>query len=625
MPVWNEYSYTPLCGKQNTIRLVILHPSTEKSAPVTCHITEQTTSHNLAYTAVSYVWGKQEHSRTLEIKCDGDVRYLRITPNLDTVLQNLRARDRSRRLWIDAICLNQHDETEKAQQIPRMGDIDKMAKSVDIWLGLENSMTARLLKFFRELSRLEDVTRWSSQMAMARRIASLMKEFIHPHCGEAMGAINAFFQLPWFSRRWIIQEACLNSNTTVHCGGQSIGLQLLKVAATRFQYLDLSDYNIKVAANLGPSTTKFTVLELLWHFHDAACLEPKDRIAALLCLGSDGQRFHLDYTKYWIEIYKKFASCMYSQVSKDAGLQLMLHLFEFGHISKGDDITCPSWVPDWSKSRRRRLPYNGGFKNTDTFEQYPTSPGCSEQAVVVYQHGLLQIYWNTSVAGQKGHRVALATTFDTFQHTQECKTTQVMNIVEKLFPSIPAAKNDLVALACLLKVVSDFRHSITEREKSSRSLAKFERKITRNYPDLQCQQLLVWLRTLESVLQEFSLVEIATQNTWLGRGYGIGPKSMQVNDAIIPLWTLNNDTPNAWFHTEATEISIQLFTMLAVRCAGEGLSGISGEDTSVQTGRIIGPVTCVILNQAVDSSKNLDRNVRGGPVCWKQWPSARLI
>lgn len=107
---------------------------------------------------------------------------------------------------------------EKAQQIPQMGNIYKKATTVDIWLGLETPMTTKLLRFFRKLSRLPDGTHWKSQWDMAGRIVFLMKKFVHYEPPEAVRAISEFFWQPWFSRRWIIQEACPATNAVVCCG-----------------------------------------------------------------------------------------------------------------------------------------------------------------------------------------------------------------------------------------------------------------------------------------------------------------------------------------------------------------------------------------------------------------------
>lgn len=627
MPVFNKYTYQPL-SEANAVRLVALDPTTDGTDPLTCRIVEQQTSaKHLDYAAVSYAWGKLELSQTLEIRCDGDVKFIKITRNLDTFLRCLRTGDKPQYLWIDAICLNQDDVAEKAQQIPAMGNIYRKAATVDIWIGSENPATARLFAFFRKLSRLPDVNKWKTQWEMAKRIFFLMKKLLRHEPAKAMGDILDFFRQPWFSRRWIIQEACLASCAVVHCGNQSISLPLLNLAATRLQRLDLSDYAIKVAANLGCQMARLSVLELLWHFHDAACLEPKDRIAALLSLGIDGQQFQLDYTKHWAKIYQDFASYTYSRGHNDIRLQLLLHLFEFGSISRGDDTSYPSWVPDWSHSRRRRLPYDYRTKNTDTFEPYPKSPGRSEKAMVTFYHDSLQIHWSMSAVGPRSHRAAFAATLDHSRHTEESNTEQVIKILENLFPSVPEGKLGMMALVSLLQKVSEFRHPDAEREKTSKSLGRFEKNLSRHLSESHYQTWLVWLRTLESVLRDFCLVELELHghDSVPGRGYGIGPDSMRVDDIVIPLWVLEDGTSESRFHPGMSVKGIQFSTMLAVRFIGEQSSDVSGEDMLAQTGRILGPVTCVTLTRAANNSDRPTGSRRNGVEVWKQRSWIRIV
>ncbi|KAF2715926.1 hypothetical protein K431DRAFT_189996, partial [Polychaeton citri CBS 116435] len=330
MPIFNVYSYNSLPEK-GAIRLVVLHPSTDETAPITCRIIEHRLSaQTVDYSAVSYAWGKQERTQNLEITCDGDVRYLRITSNVETILKCLRRQEKPQHLWIDTICFNQDDEVEKSHQIPIIGNIYKKAVAVDIWLGLENHSTARVLAFFGKVSRLPDVAKWKTQSQLAKRLVFLMRKTIHRDTSNALSAILDFFQQTWFSCRWVIQEACLAQQGAVHCGRQSIALQSLTKAAVLFQRLGMLDYAIKVAANLGHQTAGLSMLELLWHFHDSECLEPRDRIAAFFGLAQDGKDLRLNYTKSSGDVFEDFASSVYDRGCNDTRLQLLLHLFEFG-------------------------------------------------------------------------------------------------------------------------------------------------------------------------------------------------------------------------------------------------------------------------------------------------------
>ncbi|KAK2005688.1 HET-domain-containing protein, partial [Colletotrichum eremochloae] len=326
MPVFNAYHYEPLCT-EDAVRLVVLIPAAKEAAPLRCSIIQrQRSTQSEAYSALSYTWGTYEFTRTLEIESDGDTSYMRITLNLDTALRQFRASVKEICLWIDAICLNQNDEVEKAQQIPLMGHIYGEAKMVHIWLGPADHMTPSLFTFFRVISRLAE----SEQNTMAERVASLLRKLCGHDNVAGLGALHKFFLRPWFSRRWVIQEACLAREAVVHCGGHSILLHSVALAAKRFQSLDLASYPINMAANLLNPTTKRSMLELLWYFHDAECLEPRDRIAALSGLTLDKYSALLDYTVHWTQLYKQFASLVFDLGTEDAKLQLLLQLFEFG-------------------------------------------------------------------------------------------------------------------------------------------------------------------------------------------------------------------------------------------------------------------------------------------------------
>lgn len=86
------------------------------------------------YDALSYTW--RNDTSTTSTTCDG--LPLDIRTNLFTALPficDFWPEPRTRPLWIDAICLNQKDNEEKAIQVPRMGDIYGTATRTLIWLG----------------------------------------------------------------------------------------------------------------------------------------------------------------------------------------------------------------------------------------------------------------------------------------------------------------------------------------------------------------------------------------------------------------------------------------------------------------------------------------------------------
>ena len=68
------------------------------------------------YKALSYVWGDPKD--LVEIRCCGQA--FSIGSNLHSALKRLRSSTVDRILWVDAICINQADKQERAEQVAFM-------------------------------------------------------------------------------------------------------------------------------------------------------------------------------------------------------------------------------------------------------------------------------------------------------------------------------------------------------------------------------------------------------------------------------------------------------------------------------------------------------------------------
>lgn len=378
-----EYEYSPL-WTDDAIRVIVLEPAAEPDAPLHCSISQYSRSRQLGaldrtrdYSAVSYTWGPPVFSHPLFI--DQGSSRLMVTPIVDSLLRHMRKPDEPRYLWIDAICLNQKDDDEKAQQVPLMGEIYEGAKKVHIWIGDEDEMTARLFAALRVVAMIPNKTRLP--VDMARQTAAAMEKVLGP---DYIFHMRTFLTRAWFTRRWIIQEACLARQAKIRCGKHSLGLSWFVSAAQRLQYVQrVVSYELRVTQNL--VSERKPILELLWNFHAAGCAQQQDRIAALYGLIPEDEKFTLGYNKSpWTSMYRRLAQIMFHR-SQNTALQMLLHLFEFGQLAVASDSTFPSWVPDWSKERRRDLPYHTMNGNLDLFD-YPSRPGYPETAVLVQPH-----------------------------------------------------------------------------------------------------------------------------------------------------------------------------------------------------------------------------------------------
>lgn len=126
------------------------------------------------FQALSYTWGcpvefphleggsqsdwKAEYAKEALFLVDGGI--LTVTPgrNLDEAFRRLWNADLSimehKHIWVDAICINQKDDAEKAQQMLIMGDIYRKATKVIAWLGLELPTTSRGIVALQTLGRI---------------------------------------------------------------------------------------------------------------------------------------------------------------------------------------------------------------------------------------------------------------------------------------------------------------------------------------------------------------------------------------------------------------------------------------------------------------------------------------
>lgn len=186
------------------------------------------------YEALSYLWGDQSvvpreviHLRHANYKLpsfDGEngqkkvtlqslfaVATMSIKPyrfpiysNLHDALMQLRGRLKDVILWVDAICINQGEDgkEEKRQQLKIMDDIYKSAANVCVWLGNGFHGSRDGMKLAREITNFQTFDRLMASGPGEKRWPELIR----------------LLQLPWFSRRWIIQEIALAREATVHCG-----------------------------------------------------------------------------------------------------------------------------------------------------------------------------------------------------------------------------------------------------------------------------------------------------------------------------------------------------------------------------------------------------------------------
>ncbi|KAK5656836.1 hypothetical protein OQA88_4384 [Cercophora sp. LCS_1] len=133
-----------------------------------------------SYEAISYVWGGDAQTHHLYTSSG----VVDINESLDKALRRLRLPDSRRRLWADAVCINQDDTDEKVVQIQMMGDVYRQASRTLICLSDSVDLPSHL-----------DCTFVTS--ASSNNVERNTKNF---------DVMNAAFTQSWFSRAWVVQE-----------------------------------------------------------------------------------------------------------------------------------------------------------------------------------------------------------------------------------------------------------------------------------------------------------------------------------------------------------------------------------------------------------------------------------
>lgn len=128
------FSYRPLDARETEIRVLDVLPG-RKGDPLRCEIQHIPlhASNRPQYETISYCWGDLEDLTTAPVVLNG--KRLLVPTSSILALQRMRFPDRTRTLWIDALCINQYDKEERAQQVATMGEIYRYSKGNLIHLG----------------------------------------------------------------------------------------------------------------------------------------------------------------------------------------------------------------------------------------------------------------------------------------------------------------------------------------------------------------------------------------------------------------------------------------------------------------------------------------------------------
>ena len=383
----SQYTYQPL-AYDDSVRILILEPG-ERQETMQCSLVPVRLSEKPEYEAISYVWGTDEPSHVIFI--DGQKATIRT--NLYSALLRFRcsperndpqeASDRNlqRRLWADALCINQADILERNQQVQSMKLVFAQARSVLIWLreSVESDRIAFDVFKIAEGIVGSRVQITKDNFERFGRVASL-RSFQR----NTLTAVRDILKCTWFKRIWVLQELVVAGNPLVICGEykttwtalSATTCAVLKNMITSFEgkVVGMSSYNtnlsfwcrelhnMQVARVRHFENKQSTLYELLHATYRLASSEPVDKIYALrgLLNEEEASSLKVDYALEASEVFELATRDVLSRDTNPFKLLALVSAFPSAPIP----ASSPSWVPNYSSLTTG---YIRNFSLTDTY------------------------------------------------------------------------------------------------------------------------------------------------------------------------------------------------------------------------------------------------------------------
>lgn len=312
------------------------------------------------YEALSYVWGSDQKPHHLIVESGHDCTQLPVTDSLMAALRHLRRPNESRKLWVDAVCINQSDSVELQNQVQRMGLIYKLAYRVVVWLGLQGNRSAHAIATLRYLGAQVEVGEHEGILFPApftEEPTWYDSEVALPYNQDTWDAILALLQRPWFIRVWIVQEVQLGSRRPgpiFQCGTETIELSKFFRAVYCLYSKSILSAVIKSQRLAREITNVYMLLQPMgdYVFWDVLrygtigrrCKDGRDKIYGTIALLPKrfASRIKVDYgtSNTASQVYKKTFVTHAQHVER-------LELFADCFVAGRSIPDAPSWVPDW--------------------------------------------------------------------------------------------------------------------------------------------------------------------------------------------------------------------------------------------------------------------------------------
>ncbi|KAI1024985.1 hypothetical protein LB504_009782 [Fusarium proliferatum] len=280
-------------------------------------------------------------------------------------------------LWIDQICINQHNDSERSHQVAFMRDIYLNSRGTFICLSTHQAHKAWPNAFS-----------WFSQRDVQQYTS---RSYYHITMAEYIKGWNAFYDLlecPWWSRAWIRQEfACSQSAIFLYhkeardfselswlqaiCqsglvtnphhpenifSDASLARSEVKKemqALTNRHYLTLETCHVarflllqKTLLGDSPVECNMDFKKLALDARHSKATDPRDKVFSQLGLAHPGYNIVPDYSRS-NDISRVLIDTAIKIILFEGDLNIFLYALQ---LVKAPSCQLPSWVPDWTSA-----------------------------------------------------------------------------------------------------------------------------------------------------------------------------------------------------------------------------------------------------------------------------------
>ncbi|KAJ4178257.1 hypothetical protein NW767_014900 [Fusarium falciforme] len=243
------------------------------------------------------------------------------------MLKFLQPADGLRRLWVDAICINQKDDKEREAQVSKMVDIYQEAQRVLVYLG-SGSIDLTGPHKYPLRRRLEHSVMQSNDCDQITR--------------EGRVNLNELLSKRYFSRLWVIQELVVSRQVVFQVGDTEFWADGATVPQLKGHDWENTSapWFVHMAQGTSPGSDIYDVMRATW---SSKASDPRDKIFGVLALLDDHRERELFRPDYSLSFFHMYLGALAYSLLGLKRVEILCH-----GAGRSAPYGQPSWMIDWN-------------------------------------------------------------------------------------------------------------------------------------------------------------------------------------------------------------------------------------------------------------------------------------